>query len=725
MSSGLSMTSVNKIKELASAHEYSLAAPILDSQDLEQSYNPQFLRVCGEVYENVGRLREARRLYVKAHTLAPEATRIIFSLINFYLKKGYFDLADRYFEEYVHFSSGYGRELQNIKYIMKKAKSPDLEELYDIIYPYYRDNMDEYWSFELLCLSKLLDKGDMDIISTDYKATFKSSAYLHLIDDVLENKSTAWDNFFIYAENPAEDNDPEEEETRAVEQEQLEKDYYVMNPESREAVITEMVSAETKKKELEIKSIEDVEKGLKNFIKKKFKKKDKEETEEDEEKSAEDAEEGQAKDAESGEDGVDVANPTDAEEEKDSKQTDEKDSKKASEGESSDENTSEGEGSEESTTKDESSEGEEESTEESAEESEEEDEFQRDFVTYEFDDGFAPESDTIAGLSDIDSYDDEVEALRETNVFKEFAEYQAGIDSEPDIFVPEPEPEPEIEPLIPDIADEPEIETESDFDKTTMTQVDDSEIFIPDEPAIREDIEEIEIEETEPEVKPEPEPEPEVETEPEPIAEVEVEPETVPEFEEVSEPEPKPEIDPKPEPIAEVEEEPEPEPISEPEEEEEPEPQFEDISEPEVEAEIEPEPEPEPELITGVEEEPEALAEEEPVVEESVAEEEPMVEEPVAETEPVVEESVVEPEPELEPFVEPEPSYMKDDIPSIDFTKYSSDLFPHLGQEEYKTENKFADVVKTEGDKLDAGLMEEEAKLKEAEALLASLGIKI
>ena len=129
MSSGLSMTSVNKIKELASAHEYSLAAPILDSQDLEQSYNPQFLRVCGEVYENVGRLRDARRLYVKAHTLAPEATRIIFSLINFYLKKGYFDLADRYFEEYVHFSSGYGRELQNIKYIMKKAKSPDLEEL--------------------------------------------------------------------------------------------------------------------------------------------------------------------------------------------------------------------------------------------------------------------------------------------------------------------------------------------------------------------------------------------------------------------------------------------------------------------------------------------------------------------------------------------------------------------------------------------------------------------
>ena len=57
MSNGLSMTSVNKIKELAEAHEYELAVGILDSQNLEKSLNPQFLRVCGEIYENVGRLK--------------------------------------------------------------------------------------------------------------------------------------------------------------------------------------------------------------------------------------------------------------------------------------------------------------------------------------------------------------------------------------------------------------------------------------------------------------------------------------------------------------------------------------------------------------------------------------------------------------------------------------------------------------------------------------------
>ena len=123
------MTSVNKIKELAEAHEYELAVGILDSQNLEKSLNPQFLRVCGEIYENVGRLKEARYYYVKAHSMAPEATRIIYSLINYYLKVGYFDLAERYFEEYVFYSSGAERELINIKYVMKKAKKPDLEKL--------------------------------------------------------------------------------------------------------------------------------------------------------------------------------------------------------------------------------------------------------------------------------------------------------------------------------------------------------------------------------------------------------------------------------------------------------------------------------------------------------------------------------------------------------------------------------------------------------------------
>ena len=704
------MASVNKIKELAASHEYSLAAPILDSQDLEKSYNPQFLRVCGEIYENVGRLSEARHLYVKAHTLAPEATRIIFSLIDYYLKMGYFDLAERYFEEYVFYSSG-GRDLSNVRYIMKKAKSPDLMELYDMLYPYYRDNMDEKWSFELLLLTKLLDKGDMDIIISDYKATFRTSPYLHLLDEVESDKSVAWDNFFVYAEEPKVDNNPEEEETRQMEQTQLEIDYKRINPETEDvAVITEMVSADAEDSTV----VEGVEKGLKRFIKKKFKKKseDAEKTDESEETAETDiTEDSRAAEA----DNEALAEMADAETTGDSVEVEDVELAAPTDATEEEAETSEAE--------------------KVADEVEES--FEQDFVTYELDDGFAPESDTIAGLSEIDEeFDDSSEEA--FSAFRDFALFQDDIEDKVEEFVPEPEKD-EIEDYI------PEPEPEDEFIPEPKPEIVDEveEEFVPE---VEEDIPELEEEEEfvpEPEVKDEyvPEPEPVVEEEyiPEP------EPEIVDEVEEEFEPEVEediPELEEEEEFVPEIEED-----IPELEEEEEfvPEPEVKDEYVPEPEPVVEEEyiPEPEPEIVDEVEEEfepeveediPELEEEEEfvPEIEEDIPEleeEEEFVPDPevkeeyVPEPEPVAEEEYI-PEPEPAPAVE-EPSYMKSDAPSIDFARFGSDLFPGLSKEEVKVENHFDEVAKAESEKLNEGLAEEEAKLKEAEALLASLGIKL
>ena len=99
MASGLSMASVNKIKELAAAEQYDMAAPILDTQELEKSLNPQFIRICGEVYEHVGRIKDARRFYIRSHIMAPESNRIIFAIISFYLKIGYRTLAKQYLKQ--------------------------------------------------------------------------------------------------------------------------------------------------------------------------------------------------------------------------------------------------------------------------------------------------------------------------------------------------------------------------------------------------------------------------------------------------------------------------------------------------------------------------------------------------------------------------------------------------------------------------------------------------
>lgn len=320
MSAGLSMASVNKIKELASRHEYNVAVDILDSQELEKSLNPQFLRVCAEVYENVGRMREARDLYVRAHSIAPEANMIILSLINFYLKRGFYKLAENYKEQFIATSSSERGQI-NGQYIFDKANGADLKDLYNMLFPYYRDNMDEKYSFELYLVAKLAgEKETEDIVYSDYLATFKRGEFTDTIKNIKEGREKAEDYFYIYSTERRMDDDPSEENIRILEKEQLEKDYLRMYPPEEEAIILEDVVEEpkpkaAKKKKKNSKNASDnadnsdgetdedaesadngVENKLKSFIKDKFKKKaadNEADAADDEETGLEELEEGQ------------------------------------------------------------------------------------------------------------------------------------------------------------------------------------------------------------------------------------------------------------------------------------------------------------------------------------------------------------------------------------------------------------------------------------------------
>ncbi len=235
------MANVNKIKQMAERHEYNLAVDILDSQNLERSLNPQFLRSCAEIYENVGRLKEARQLYVKAHSMAPVANRIIFSIMNFYLKRGFKGLAERYYEEYEANITGLSGEFSEGSYIMKKAARAELGVLHDMLYPGFRDQLDENWSFELFLILYLMDKKDeYEILSSDYLATFKDGYYTQTIVDILDEREKAETYFYIYPKEEFADKDPEEESIRVQEEEVLKADYLRRNPQSQDAVITEM-----------------------------------------------------------------------------------------------------------------------------------------------------------------------------------------------------------------------------------------------------------------------------------------------------------------------------------------------------------------------------------------------------------------------------------------------------------------------------------------------------
>ena len=264
MGSGLSMASVNKIKELAEQREYNLALDIVDSQDLSKSLNPQFLRICGDIYMYNGRYVDSRKMYLMAHKLAPEGKRVIYSLIYLYLRMGYMDLAKRYYDLYLFDADELSEETNQVKYIFGKAHKADFDELYALLCPHYIHNMDYDWSFETyLLLKKMGNDDEASILASDYIATFKNSKNSEYISDIEDGKEIPDKHYDVFAAEIVLDEDPEQEDLRKEEAVLLEADDLRVNP--KEAEITIMVD-----------DFEEVDIGTKRRLKKMLKSEEKE-----------------------------------------------------------------------------------------------------------------------------------------------------------------------------------------------------------------------------------------------------------------------------------------------------------------------------------------------------------------------------------------------------------------------------------------------------------------
>ena len=280
MGSGLSMASVNKIKELAEQREYSLALDIVDSQDLSKSLNPQFLRVCGEIYMKNHRYVDARRVLLMAHRLAPAGKRVIYSLIDLYLKMGYMDLAKKYYDIYLADADENHEETAQVKYIYAKANGADSDELESYLHPTYVHNLDYDWSFELFMVYQLQGKAEeADILCSDFNATFKNSEYGIIMADIMSGIKDVGPYFDVYPKESVEDNQEAEEQLRQEEAVLLEADYLRINP--KEAEITIMVD-----------DFEEVDVGTKRKLKKFLKQQEKAE------KASREAEEAEKEDTE-------------------------------------------------------------------------------------------------------------------------------------------------------------------------------------------------------------------------------------------------------------------------------------------------------------------------------------------------------------------------------------------------------------------------------------------
>ena len=777
MGAGLSMASVNKIKELANSREYSLALELVEHQDLTKSLNPQFLRLCGEIYIKNDRYKDARRCLIMAHRLGPESKRVLYTFVELYLRMGYFQLAKTYYDMYMFDANAY--DSRDMEYVWNKHEHADDYKTLEPLIAGYAHNLDYDWSFELYLLYKKEEKqNEAATLAELYHASFKNSDNSQIILDIEAGKVKVDTYFDIYADTEAVDDDPDMEALRAEEQELLATDDLRMHP--KEAEITIMYedsytpAGSEKKVQKMLKKQEREEQRKEKKLLKKQKQQEKaeaaaaaeaEKTEAEVKPATEEKTETETKVPET------VADETEQKTSEKTTVTEQETAEKASVTETSEQKTAE-EASEteaeepekekkkgffqrrkrkkheeESETTDADIEETKEVTSESedvkpSEEPKESNSdisseiaettgqaedmrhgkgtIAKDVVVVDEDDGFEAEADTIEELASKEHVTQETETKEAevTTAKKTTFEFQT-VELAPEDFEEEyevddfsetvddefgemkmPEPKPEIEETV---EEEPEIEEIA-------------EETVEEEPEVEEEIEEPEVVEPEPEIEAEPESEIEETVEEsvkeEPEAELEIE-ETVEEEpeaeEEIEEPEVvelEPEVETEPELEIEetvedvVEEEPETELIAEETVEEEPEVE-EDIEEPEV-----------------VEPEPEVESESEPEIEETVVEE-------AVEEEPETEEEIEEPEEEPKEEFHVAPFTTKPEKKKLDFPVFKSSLFPDYHKEVKIVENNFNEIMEEAQDKMTENMQKEEQMQREAEALLASLGISI
>ena len=777
MGAGLSMASVNKIKELANSREYSLALELVEHQDLTKSLNPQFLRLCGEIYIKNDRYKDARRCLIMAHRLGPESKRVLYTFVELYLRMGYFQLAKTYYDMYMFDANAY--DSRDMEYVWNKHEHADDYKTLEPLIAGYAHNLDYDWSFELYLLYKKEEKqNEAATLAELYHASFKNSDNSQIILDIEAGKVKVDTYFDIYADTEAVDDDPDMEALRAEEQELLAADDLRMHP--KEAEITIMyedsytpagsekkvqkmlkkqereeqrkekrllkkqkqqekaeaaAAAEAEKAETEVESAteekKDTEAEAPEIVVDETEQKTSEETTVTEQETAEKASVTETSEQKTAEE----ASETEAEEpEKEKKKGFFQRRKRKKHEEESETTDADIEETKEVTSESEDVKPSEEPKESNCDISSEIAEttgqaedmrhgkgtIAKDVVVVDEDDGFEAEADTIEELASKEHVTQETETKEAevTTAKKPTFEFQT-VELAPEDFEEEyevddfsetvddefgemkmPEPKPEIEETV---EEEPEIEEIA-------------EETVEEEPEVEEEIEEPEVVEPEPEIEAEPESEIEETVEEsvkeEPEAELEIE-ETVEEEpeaeEEIEEPEvvePEPEVETEPE--LEIEETVEDVVEEEPETELEIEETVEE--EPEVEVEIE-----EPEVV---EPEPEVESESEPEIEETVVEE-------AVEEEPETEEEIEEPEEEPKEEFHVAPFTTKPEKKKLDFPVFKSSLFPDYHKEVKIVENNFNEIMEEAQDKMTENMQKEEQMQREAEALLASLGISI
>ncbi|MGN0494589.1 MAG: hypothetical protein ACI4GW_00040 [Lachnospiraceae bacterium] len=231
MSTGISISSINQIKELAEEKRYAEALEILDTQNLDKSINPQFLRISGEIFRKNKRYYDSRRILLKAHQMSPQGTRIIYELIQLYLELGYFTLANKYYEEYLFYVGQEDTQKEYVEYIIKKANGADVKELASILIPILERMPEDNWNYEAVLLYDKLDRKDKALDESRFiLENFKDSIYVDRVISYIDDKLDVDSEFFVYPKEEQEEDTDTFGDLIELEKDILAKDHLAMYP---------------------------------------------------------------------------------------------------------------------------------------------------------------------------------------------------------------------------------------------------------------------------------------------------------------------------------------------------------------------------------------------------------------------------------------------------------------------------------------------------------------
>lgn len=279
MGTGLSISSINRIKELAEEKKYAEALEILETQNLDKSINPQFLRISGEIFRENKRYYDSRKYLLKSHQMSPQGTRIIFELIKLHLELGHYSLAERYYEEYQFYASAEDVQKDYVEYCMKKATGAEVKELASILVPILERMPEDQWNFEAVLLYDKLGRKDKALEECQYiLENFKDSVYIQPVIEYIDDTLDVDRYFDVYPAKEQEDDAGIFGDLIGQEEKLLETDHLRMYP--PEARI--MVDVEDRDP-VDVKPVKDKEKKDKEKKKRKKQKHSDENIEEQEE----------------------------------------------------------------------------------------------------------------------------------------------------------------------------------------------------------------------------------------------------------------------------------------------------------------------------------------------------------------------------------------------------------------------------------------------------------